>query len=143
MSFDVFLQYAQREAPAIDLEARVAAVVVAFGGGERDELGYFFELRNGEPVEMFMGANRDGAMLALRVFTDETARFLFELLKATGWSALTGEEGAISASAIAPAQVHDGFPQITGVGCAEDVLRFFAPSFENWSDYRDQVVKDH
>lgn len=141
MSFDVFLQYAQRETPR-DAVAKVDQVVRAFGGGARQEAGYFFDLSDDGAIELFLEADGDNAMLALRSLTPETVRFIRETMKATGWVLLTADDDACAAlSAIPSEDVQEGFPGIKIVTTDADIEAFLQGGFDGWADYRDQVVK--
>lgn len=148
MSFDIFLQYAQREAPQhADLDGAVASVVRAFGGSQRDEFGYFFDLVDGGSIELHMTAGDDNAMLAMRGLNAGIVRFMLELMQATGWVALVpnDENDELVAAARQPipaAEIYDDFPEIIIVSADEDLAALLAPAFGDWADYRDQVVKD-
>ncbi len=143
MSFDIFLQYAQRETPPhADLGSAVAGVVRAFGGRSSDEFGYFFDLPDGCSVELFIKRDDDSAMLALRAVTLDVVRFIRELMQATGWAALVSgnELAALTLKSIAAEDVHEGFPALTVISTDADILAFLAPSFGSWAEYRDQVT---
>jgi hypothetical protein len=143
MSFDVFLQYAQREPPlAADVvRARLHAVVQQFGGGERTEHGFFFQLPDGVHVEMF-GADADGVMFALRGGAPETIPLIFAVMQATGWIAMTGSsEEALALAPIDQADVFEEFPPIRVVSSAVELGETLLGGWSDWAAYRDKVVR--
>lgn len=143
MSFDVFLQFAERDAPLDGATAfeRLCGVVRAHGGGSRGEHGFFFETPEGIHIEMYAGEEGDGAMVALRGHALETMPFIFDIMKATGWTALAGDEGVATLKEIPVAERHEGFPDPTVVSSVQELTEVLLPDFQKWKSYRDQVVK--
>lgn len=145
MSFDIFLQYAQRETPPnADLDSVVERVVRDFGGGVRDEFGYFFGLADGGYVEFFFSADSDHGMLALRThtLTRGVVRFTRALMAETGWVVLIPNE-TLCAAALQPIpanEIHDGFPELTIVSGEDELAELLAPGFDAWATYKDQVT---
>ena len=142
LSFDVFLQFSQRQ-PPINGEKALAlleGVVRAHGGGARAEHGYFFDTRDGIPIEMYAGEDGKGAMVALRGGAIETMRFIFDLMKATGWTAIAGDAAAALETVPLDSQ-HEGFPEATLVSTVEELATLLLPDFTKWSAYRDQVIQ--
>jgi hypothetical protein len=142
LSFDVFLQFSQRHAPLDDVTARdrMQAVIKAHGGVERAEHGYFFETPYGVSIEMYAGEDRCGAMIALRRSAAETMPFVFDVMKATGWTAFAGDAVAAS-EAIPPEALHEGCPEPKVVSSVDELTAVLLPDFQKWSNYRDQVVQ--
>ena len=143
MSFDIFLQFSQREPPIDGAKAfaLLEGVVRAYGGGELAEHGFFFETPRGIPIEMYAGDDGGGAMVALRGSAIETMPFIFDLMKATGWTAIAGD--AAAALEMVPIDLqHEGFPAATVVSSVEELTTLLLPDFKKWSAYRDQIIQD-
>ena len=90
---------------------------------------------------MYADEEGRGAMVALRGGAVETMPFIFDLMKATGWTAVAGEASA--ALEIVPLDLqHEGFPPATLVSSVDELTALLLPDFKKWSAYRDQIIQD-
>jgi hypothetical protein len=110
-----------------------------------DEFGCrVVRLADGSEAEVFASQPATGCMVALRGFTADLVRLLFDLLKAGNWVMLPvlEEAVAITASPGPMKGVPKDFPRVVVCNSAEELGTLLAGGFRDWKDYRDQVVGD-
>lgn len=87
----------------------------------------------------------DGAMFALRGFSQSLADVIFAVADATACFIVAADEDpkafrTPSNDGEAPTTEEDGFPPIIAIASAKALAEALSDDFESWSDYRDQVA---
>jgi hypothetical protein len=153
MSFDVFLVTFRDGAKGTADAVAARAVLERFRYDHRPEFNaYDINFDDGSHVEMYAGGlvggdkAFDGAMFALRGFSNAICEFIFHFSRAAGCVIFPAMERACvliprdDLSAHLPADLGDKFQRIPVAGGTE-LLAALKGGFEGWKSYREQVVR--
>jgi hypothetical protein len=148
LSFDIFIHPIEGTAPlSAEMARALSEVSVKHGGpSEPDQTGYHFDLSDGSGVEFYAGTTKTGGMMSVRGWSESQAAFLFDVLNRTDWLAVIPSGEPLP---VLTARERESAVELIGdlkhvvhvVKSPDDVLRAVERAFDQWADYRDQVVK--
>jgi hypothetical protein len=143
MSFDVHLIASSTSPAPAAFEALVDAALAhvgATGSVASEEI-----LTHDGMVAELYASGGDGAMFALRGFSQSLADVIFAVAEATACFIVAADENpkafrTPSNGGEAPTTEEDGFPPIVAIASATALAEALGNDFGSWSDYRDQIA---
>jgi len=122
----------------------VRELLAAHGASEPNELGcYVVAFRDGSRTGVFGKDLERSCMVALRHLSDDSVKFVYDLLVAGDWIAVlaSGDEPCVLApSAACVANVPDDSARALVVASPREMRAALSGEFEAWRAYRDKVV---
>jgi len=152
MSFDVFLLKFAKDDPVCELPRDAFHEVIRrHDVRRRDEHFYDIRLQDGSFVEVQTGSPPNSnrfttAIFMIRGMSESIVRLLFECAQATGGVLIPTAD--TSPCIMVDIRQRDHLPSdftLPPVECrsAEELARLLRDGYQEWSRFRDQIVRDH
>jgi hypothetical protein len=144
LSFDIFFVSREKalKQPPKDAAEALGRAAAAHGGG----FGKTFAVKFADESWLEFNCDNDGGLLPMRRWDEQRAAVIFDILKESGWIAVSPQEPVTmlshdDASGIAEAIFSKTAHRRIVVRSRSELFEALDASFGEWAGYRDQVVK--